>query len=385
MPAGTTNRSDCARCTVPGAPGHQQQQPPPPPLALFPVPALVAATVACAVLFVAGVAGNLTTIVVVSRYRDMRTTTNLYLRSMALSDLLVFACMPLDLQRVWRYRPWPLGGAVCKLFHFVSESCTHCTALSIAALSVHRYLAVRFPLRAKVAVTRRRVRAVILALWAVSACSAAPVLALVGVEEGGGLELGHENDTGDESWSANWTLNGTGSWSWSASECTATRRAVESGLLSAVVCVSGALVALPALCLCVLYTLIGRKLSRGRRADARSSAREKSHRQSVKLLAVVVLAFVLCWIPFHVVRFLISTSSAAGSPIMSLISQYCSLISFVLFYLSAAINPILYNIMSEKYRAAVCRLFGIQGRQRRGASVTRAESCPGLNESTVSV
>ncbi|KAI4884189.1 hypothetical protein NFI96_017552 [Prochilodus magdalenae] len=106
---------------------------------------------------------------------------------------------------------------------------------------------------------------------------------------------------------------------------------------------------------------------------------------SVPFVAVVVLAFVLCWLPFHVVRFLISASAAAGSPIMSLISQYCSLISFVLFYISAAINPILYNIMSEKYRAAVCRLFGIQGRQRRRASVTKAESCPGLNESTVSL
>uniref|UniRef100_A0A3B4E963 Growth hormone secretagogue receptor type 1 n=1 Tax=Pygocentrus nattereri TaxID=42514 RepID=A0A3B4E963_PYGNA len=341
MPAGS-NRSDCARCGVSSAPPHHPH-PPPPPLTLFPLPALVAVTVACALLFVVGVVGNLTTIVVVSRYRDMRTTTNLYLRSMALSDLLVFACMPLDLQRVWRYRPWPLGGAVCKLFHFVSECCTHCTALSIAALSVHRYLAVRFPLRAKVSVTRRRVRAVILALWAVSACSAGPVLALVGVE--------HDR---------------------AEAECTATRHAVKSGLLSAVVCVSGALVALPALCLCVLYTLIGRKLSRGRRADARSSARDKNHRQSIKLLAVVVLAFVLCWLPFHVVRFLISASSAAGSPIMSLISQYCSLISFVLFYLSAAINPILYNIMSEKYRAAVCRLFGIHSRRRRSASVTKA-------------
>ncbi|KAI4884190.1 hypothetical protein NFI96_017553 [Prochilodus magdalenae] len=280
MPAGS-NRSDCTRCGVSGAPPHHSH-PPPPPLALFPLPALVAVTVACAVLFVVGVAGNLTTIVVVSRYRDMRTTTNLYLRSMALSDLLVFACMPLDLQRVWRYRPWPLGGAVCKLFHFVSECCTHCTALSIAALSVHRYLAVRFPLRAKVAVTRRRVRAVILALWAVSACSAGPVLALVGVEH----EYEHEHYEGEndtESWSGNWT------WSaWSASpteaECTATRHAVKSGLLSAVVCVSGALVALPALCLCVLYTLIGRKLSRGSRTDAHSSARDKNHRQSVKLL-----------------------------------------------------------------------------------------------------
>lgn len=35
------------------------------------------------------------------------------------------------------------------------------------------------------------------------------------------------------------------------------------------------------------------------------------------------------------------------------LSQYLNLVSSVLFYLSAAINPLLYNLMSERYRHAV--------------------------------
>lgn len=35
------------------------------------------------------------------------------------------------------------------------------------------------------------------------------------------------------------------------------------------------------------------------------------------------------------------------------LSQYFNLVSSVLFYLSAAINPLLYNLMSERYRHAV--------------------------------
>lgn len=38
------------------------------------------------------------------------------------------------------------------------------------------------------------------------------------------------------------------------------------------------------------------------------------------------------------------------------LSQYFSLVSSVLFYLSAAINPLLYNLMSERYRHAVYSL-----------------------------
>ena len=93
------------------------------------------------------------------------------------------------------------------------------------------------------------------------------------------------------------------------------------------------------------------------------------------------MAFVLCWLPFHVGRYLSSKSSEANSPLISQISEYCSLISFVLFYLSAAINPILYNIMSNKYRIAACKLFGMKHSSERSATV-KTESVPGWGESS---
>ncbi len=106
---------------------------------------------------------------------------------------------------------------------------------------------------------------------------------------------------------------------------------------------------------------------------------------SLSLTAVVVFAFVLCWLPFHVGRYLISKSTEMGSPLMSVISHYCNLISFVLFYLSAAINPILYNIMSKKYRMAACKLFGLHHTPRRSTSVVKGESSPCWTESTASL
>lgn len=53
----------------------------------------------------------------------------------------------------------------------------------MTALSVERYLAICLPLRAGVLVTRRRVRALIVALWAVALLSAGPFFFLVGVEQ----------------------------------------------------------------------------------------------------------------------------------------------------------------------------------------------------------
>ncbi|XP_006001059.1 growth hormone secretagogue receptor type 1 [Latimeria chalumnae] len=331
------------------------------PVNLFPVPILTGITATCIFLFIIGIAGNLMTVLVVSKFKEMRTTTNLYLSSMAFSDLLIFLCMPLDLFRIWQYRPWNFGDLLCKLFQFVSESCTYSTILSITALSVERYFAICFPLKAKVIITKGRVKLVILLLWVVAFVSAGPIFVLVGVE--------HENGTNPLD----------------TNECKATEYAVKSGLLTIMVWVSSTFFFLPVFCLTVLYSLIGRKLWRRNRETIGPNIciRDRNNKQTVKMLAVVVFAFVLCWLPFHVGRYLFSKSTEVGSFEMSQISQYCNLVSFVLFYLSAAINPILYNIMSKKYRVAACKLFGVQQTPRRVPSATKEETLPAWTESSV--
>nr|BAI22694.1 growth hormone secretagogue-receptor 1aV-S [Coturnix japonica] len=315
------------------------------PLRLFPAPVLTGITVACVLLFVVGVLGNMMTMLVVSRFRDMRTTTNFYLSSMAFSDLLIFLCMPLDLFRLWQYRPWNFGDLLCKLFQFISESCTYSTILNITALSVERYVAICFPLRAKVIITKRKVKLVILILWAISFISAGPIFVLVGVE--------HENGTNPLS----------------TNECRATEYAIRSGLLTIMVWISSIFFFLPVFCLTVLYSLIGRKLWRRKRKNIGPSTviRDKNNKQTVKMLG----------------RYLFSKSFEAGSLEIAVISQYCNLVSFVLFYLSAAINPILYNIMSKKYRVAACRLFGLKTLPKKRLSSTKQDSSRVWTEPTV--
>lgn len=259
MPA-WTNRSNCSfNCSWDDNATYWGFEP---PVTIFPIPVLTGVTVTCALFFFVGVTGNLMTILVVTKYKDMRTTTNLYLSSMAFSDLLIFLCMPLDLYRLWKYRPWNFGNILCKLFQFVSECCTYATILNITALSVERYFAICFPLRAKIVVTKGRVRGVILVLWIVSFVSAGPVFVLVGVE--------HENGTN----------------SWETNECKATEYAIRSGLLTIMVWVSSVFFFLPVFCLTVLYSLIGRKLWKRKRETIgeNASSRDKSNRQTVKML-----------------------------------------------------------------------------------------------------
>uniref|UniRef100_A0A3B4TX92 Growth hormone secretagogue receptor type 1 n=1 Tax=Seriola dumerili TaxID=41447 RepID=A0A3B4TX92_SERDU len=128
---------------------------------------LVCVTVIYIPLMLFGLLGNILTILVVWLRPHMRSSTYLYLSSMAVSDLLILLLLPLDLYKLWRPRPWLLGDLACKLTMFLSECCTFCTILHITFLSLERYMAVCWPITAKTLVTRRRTRALIGCLWLV--------------------------------------------------------------------------------------------------------------------------------------------------------------------------------------------------------------------------
>ncbi len=82
---------------------------------LFPTSTLIPVTTICILLFVIGITGNTLTILIIQRFKDMKTTTNLYLSSMAISDLVIFFSLPFDLYRLWKYVPWVFGELVCHL------------------------------------------------------------------------------------------------------------------------------------------------------------------------------------------------------------------------------------------------------------------------------
>ncbi len=62
----------------------------------------------------------------------------------------------------------------------------------------------------------------------------------------------------------------------------------------------------------------------------------------------MVLAFFLCWAPFHAQR--LTYVYFKESDIFRTINEYLYYVSGFLYYLSATVNPILYNLMSLKYR-----------------------------------
>ncbi|XP_058132874.1 motilin receptor [Dasypus novemcinctus] len=331
----------------------------------FPLGALAPVTAVCLGLFAVGVGGNAAAVGLLLRRRAPRPAPRLCLASLAAADLLVLLGLPFDLYRLWRSRPWVFGPLLCRLSLYLGEAGTYATLLHVTALSVERYLAVCRPLRARRLATCRRARALLAALWAAALLSAAPFLFLVGVQQDPAPAAPAANGTARAAPSPPGPQAAAALFS---RECRPSR--AQLGALRVVLWVTTAYFFLPFLCLSILYGLIGRQLARSRGAvrGPAASARDKRHRQTVRVLLVVVLAFIVCWLPFHVGRIVYINSEDARTMYFS---QYFNIVALQLFYLSASLNPILYNLASKKYRAAARKL--LLARQPRGGL------CPSRN------
>lgn len=133
-------------------------------------------------IFVTGVLGNLLTCTVISKHRKMRTPTNLYLFSLAISDLLVLLFgMPLEIYDLWQNYPFPFSESICCFKIFLFETVCFASVLNVMVLSIERYVAVVHPLKTRYAITNKHAQRVIGGVWAVSLVCAIPNTSLHGL------------------------------------------------------------------------------------------------------------------------------------------------------------------------------------------------------------
>ncbi|KAH8402227.1 hypothetical protein KR009_010498 [Drosophila setifemur] len=100
-----------------------------------------------AMIFVVGVLGNGTLIVVFLSVRQMRNVPNTYILSLALADLLVIVTTVPLASTVYTVEYWPYGSFLCTLSEFMKDVSIGVSVFTLTALSGDRYFAIVDPLR----------------------------------------------------------------------------------------------------------------------------------------------------------------------------------------------------------------------------------------------
>ncbi|NXD28778.1 CCKAR protein, partial [Spelaeornis formosus] len=138
--------------------------------ALLPAELDVAVRVVLYVLiFVLSVGGNALVVAVLALNRRLRTVTNCFLLSLALSDLLLaLCCMPFTLLP-GLMGAFIFGDVVCKLVAYLMGVSVAVSTFSLVAIAIERYSAICNPLQSRAWQTRSHACRVIAGTWALAA------------------------------------------------------------------------------------------------------------------------------------------------------------------------------------------------------------------------
>ncbi|XP_065084598.1 growth hormone secretagogue receptor type 1 [Ochlerotatus camptorhynchus] len=322
------------------------------------IPEYIRATsmVFCIIIMCLGVIGNIMVPIVILKTKDMRNSTNIFLTNLSIADLLVLlVCTPTVLVEV-NSPPevWVLGEEMCKAVPFVELTVAHASVLTILAISFERYYAICEPLKAGYVCTKARALIICLAAWTVAAILTSPILLFA--------EYSVEQYP-DGSRAAVCLTKASNVWT-----------------MTFFLMTISLFFMLPLIILVVLYAIIAKNLiaSNNSRMKIRLSKPElsyKARKQVVLMLGAVVLAFFTCLLPFRMLTLWIIMVSEETFQKLG-VEKYYNLLYFsrIMLYLNSAVNPILYNLMSSKFRKGflrLCRCTRLWGHplRRRGGKV----------------
>ncbi|XP_060806250.1 neuropeptides capa receptor-like [Amyelois transitella] len=303
----------------------------------LPLKEIIPISVVLVVIFLTGVVGNVCVCVVIVKHPGLHTATNYYLFSLAVSDLLLLLFgLPNDLSVYWHQYPYSLGMVFCKLRALISEAATYVSVLTISAFSLERYLAICHPLHLYAMAGLTRASRIILLLWLVSVVCASPFALYTDI-----IYRDYPPNSGNISLDSAFCA-----------------LMASSPLLELSSIFFFFLPGILILCLYVRMGLQIRSASVNEKTKVGllngqvhgETRQAKSRKAIIRMLAAVVVAFFVCWAPFHIQRlFFIYGEDLAQ---FQVINEHLFNVAGALYYVSATVNPILYNVMSGRYRVA---------------------------------
>ncbi|XP_062045617.1 histamine H2 receptor [Lepus europaeus] len=285
----------------------------------------VTLSVVLTVLILITAAGNVVVCLAVGLNRRLRSLTNCFIVSLAITDLLL-GLLVLPFSAIYQLScRWSFGKVFCNIY--ISLDVMLCTAsiLNLFMISIDRYCAVTDPLRYPVLVTPGRVTISLVSIWVISI-----TLSFLSIHLG---------------WNSR---NTTSEGHHTSPKCKFQVNEVY-GLVDGLVTFY-----LPLLIMCVTYYRIF-KIAReqARRINHISSwqaATIREHKATVTLAAVMG-AFIVCWFPYF------TAFVYRGLKGDDAINEVVEAVVLWLGYANSALNPILYAALNRDFRNAYQQLF----------------------------
>ncbi|XP_077983708.1 cholecystokinin receptor type A-like [Glandiceps talaboti] len=307
-------------------------------------------------IFLLAVVGNILVIVTLVQNKRMRTVTNIFLLSLAVSDLMfALFCMPMTIVGAI-LQNFIFGKGFCTILPYMQVCSVFVSIWTLVAISMERYFAICQPLTSRGWQTKAHAYKIIAAVWVVGFILFIPTAYFTKLTA---IYKPH-------------TYKCREKWPTDVS------RQVYVTLMFTI------LMVIPLLVMVVAYALIILELWRGmnyekratsaeqepngsrkaangdskttkvRAAAPRSTSNNAAKRRVVKMLMVVVLLFFVCWTPSWCLNMWALFDRQAVWKVSALDAAVIKLLT----YISSCVNPITYCFMNKKFRQGFLEAFG---------------------------
>ncbi|CAJ1048973.1 leukotriene B4 receptor 1-like [Xyrichtys novacula] len=274
---------------------------------------LAAACVILGLSFLVGAPGNLLVIWTILRYVKQRSHTVVLILHLAAADLLVLITLPL-----WIYSltySWVLGEASCQILVYVVSVCMFSSIFFITLMSVERFLAICHPFAMMRWKTKTTMNRCLIFLWFLALLLGVPSLLTEPLDGSEGTDQCF------------------------IKEFSSTTQAVILWCLETIL---GFVI--PLIVLSVCYSLVTaqmRKMS------------FNSKQKSMRLVHSVVIAFILCWMPYHVINTIDLFCILRPDTEHECVPEGVIFMGGALAFISSSVNPVLYALFARNFQGSL--------------------------------
>ncbi|XP_047578700.1 G-protein coupled receptor 15 [Lutra lutra] len=271
-------------------------------------------------VFLTGVLGNLILISALHFKQGSRRLIDIFIINLAVSDFIFLVTLPLWVDKEASLGLWRTGSFLCKGSSYMISVNMHCSVFLLTCMSVDRYLAIMCPAISRKFRRRDCAYGVCASVWFISCLLGLPTL------------LSRELTLIDDK------------------PYCAEKRATSTKLTWALVALIFTFF-VPLVSIVTCYCCITRKLCAHYQQAGKHS---RKLRKSIKIIFIVVAAFVFSWLPFNTFKLLAIVSGLQQEVYFS--SAFLQLgmeVSGPLAFANSCINPFIYYIFDSYIRRAI--------------------------------
>ncbi|XP_062929285.1 chemerin-like receptor 1 [Mobula hypostoma] len=225
-----------------------------------------------------------------------KTVSMIWLLNLSVADFIFTALLPFAITHQALGTQWPFGHIMCKLISFINQLTMFASVFTLTAIALDRFISIVFPIWSQNHRTVRLAVGVSSVVWILAAVPSVPFFLIRDTteEEGGFTYCFYNEDV------------------YKLSHLVLGRFTLAF--------------LLPFITIAFCYAIITRKVRR---------RWKKSSDRSCRVTCTIICAFFICWLPFHVLYILHSTTNRYFTITLPLAT--------CLAYANSCINPVLYT------------------------------------------